>query len=150
MTDDTLGAPSPHVFIIEDVDADFNLIQSAVTDASSGKHPHPVIVRVRSEEELDTRLKEIEDQAKALIIFDRVIDTAAVDSLDPYILGIWTANPKTWHGQICVVVYSGVLTPLKGRTRRRHNHYVSKLPYGASEPLDELKEAIRDSIQSLY
>jgi hypothetical protein len=154
MSDAAHHTLSPHIFIIEDKDADFNIIQDFVREAIAGRDPQPIVARVRSKEELEAQLGQIENQARVLIIFDRLIETGAEESLDNYITDIWTEDYKTWRGKIRIVVYSFVLSDLKTRTnqkppRRKHRFYVSKLGRGASDPLDNLESAIQDCVASL-
>ncbi len=105
-------------------------------------------------DELEERLKEVEEKANVLIIFDRVIRKTigypVEFDLDNYILDLWKTDQKTWRREIRIIVYSVMLKHLSGLKRRVQHIYVSKIPRGADEPLDKLQDAIQDCVSSLY
>lgn len=154
MLQDTDNRLAPRILIIEDHDEDFNTIHELVRGAIAGRYPQPEVIRVHLKDELEVRLKEVEEKANVLIIFDRVISKTigypVEFDLDNYILDLWNTDHKIWRGKIHIIVYSVLLKHLGGLKHRVHRIYVSKLQRGADEPLDKLQEAIQDCVNSLY
>ena len=154
MPQDTDNRLAPRILIIEDQEEDFNTIHELVRGAIAGKYPQAEVIRVHLKDELEERLKEVEEKANVLIIFDRVIRKTigypVEFDLDNYILDLWNTDQKTWRREIRIIVYSVMLKHLSGLKRRVQHIYVSKIPRGADEPLDKLQDAIQDCVSSLY
>ena len=143
----------PHIFIIEDIEEDYNIVHDFVTDAIVGKYPRLVVERVYSSDDIEQRLSEIQERAKVLIIFDRLLETSGTSKvlLDNYISDLWNTDYTTWRGKIRIIVYSKLFDSLNKirNKRRKHHFHVNKVQRGAIEPFDELQKAIQDCVNAL-
>jgi hypothetical protein len=166
----------PKIFIIEDVEDHFEIVndfvKQAIHDFNPGLDPPQ---RVYTRDQLDHELREMEREdlsegrsdAKVLVVFDLHIDPppanvahggpseqgtrGEVERMDALIEELWRQPSNTWRGTVRIVVYSALADDLRKLPRlpRRHRHIVSKIPKGLSEPFDDLTAAIQDCVSSL-